>query len=214
MSRRAFTLIELLVVIAILGILAGLLFPVFARAREAARATQCLSNLHQQGTAIQLYMQDYDQYYPYAVDPFMHAAYLMYWQNPWKYPIPASDPNLGIIIRMPNYVDVLQPYLHNKEVFHCPSEHSQQFVGDSGMLYEMYGCSYFYEGIWPALYHDTETVFPDPAKAILVSDMREWHGAGGPPYGIFNVLFADFHAKGVDGATYYSLDDEEQNLFP
>jgi len=59
--KRAFTLIELLVVIAIIAILAAILFPVFARAREQARKTTCLSNLKQIGTAALMYVQDYDE---------------------------------------------------------------------------------------------------------------------------------------------------------
>ncbi|MFO8079838.1 MAG: prepilin-type N-terminal cleavage/methylation domain-containing protein, partial [Armatimonadota bacterium] len=59
--RRGFTLIELLVVIAIIAILAAILFPVFARAREKARQTSCLSNLKQLGLGMQMYAQDYDE---------------------------------------------------------------------------------------------------------------------------------------------------------
>ena len=60
-KQRAFTLIELLVVIAIIAILAAILFPVFAQAREKARAISCLSNSKQIGTAIIMYAQDYDE---------------------------------------------------------------------------------------------------------------------------------------------------------
>jgi prepilin-type N-terminal cleavage/methylation domain-containing protein len=63
-SRRAFTLIELLVVIAIIAILAAILFPVFAQARDKARQSSCLSNLKQIGTGLYLYLQDYDETYP------------------------------------------------------------------------------------------------------------------------------------------------------
>lgn len=64
---KAFTLIELLVVIAIIAILAAILFPVFARARENARRTSCMSNLKQQGLAILQYTQDYDEKFPLAI---------------------------------------------------------------------------------------------------------------------------------------------------
>lgn len=63
-NRRGFTLIELLVVIAIIAILAAILFPVFARAREQARATTCISNLKQLGLGIMMYVQDYDETFP------------------------------------------------------------------------------------------------------------------------------------------------------
>ena len=65
-SRRAFTLIELLVVIAIIAILAAILFPVFAQAREKARGAACLSNMKQIGTATMMYAQDNDEYLPYG----------------------------------------------------------------------------------------------------------------------------------------------------
>lgn len=65
MRKRGFTLIELLVVIAIIGILAAILFPAFASARERARSTSCLSNLRQLGLGLQMYVQEYDGSYPY-----------------------------------------------------------------------------------------------------------------------------------------------------
>ena len=64
---NGFTLIELLVVIAIIAILAAILFPVFAQAREKARAISCLSNCKQQGTANSLYIQDYDENFPMGI---------------------------------------------------------------------------------------------------------------------------------------------------
>jgi prepilin-type N-terminal cleavage/methylation domain-containing protein len=62
--HRGFTLIELLVVIAIIAILAAILFPVFAQAREAARKTACLSNTRQLGMAFVQYVNDYDEQFP------------------------------------------------------------------------------------------------------------------------------------------------------
>src|SRR6266498_1991733 len=81
--RRGFTLIELLVVIAIIGILASMLMPVFAQAREKARGIVCVSYMKQMSLAITMYMQDYDQFFPYQehlyIDPccpfWMDAAY-------------------------------------------------------------------------------------------------------------------------------------------
>src|SRR5437879_3667599 len=64
-SSRAFTLIELLVVIAIIAILAAILFPVFAQARERARMSACISNMRQTANALMMYVQDYDETFPY-----------------------------------------------------------------------------------------------------------------------------------------------------
>src|SRR5437870_3837972 len=92
-SRRpsGFTLIELLVVIAIIAILAGILFPVFAGAREKARATSCLSNQKHVGLAIMMYMQDYDE----IVLPWIVAS------APGQR---ADDPNLTWVSRVQTYL--------------------------------------------------------------------------------------------------------------
>jgi prepilin-type N-terminal cleavage/methylation domain-containing protein/prepilin-type processing-associated H-X9-DG protein len=79
--RLAFTLIELLVVIAIIALLAAILFPVFAQAREQARKTTCLSNLRQIGTAFHLYTQDYDEGFPNTGDPYLYAG------RHWRWPV-------------------------------------------------------------------------------------------------------------------------------
>jgi prepilin-type N-terminal cleavage/methylation domain-containing protein len=92
---HGFTLIELLVVIAIIAILAAILFPVFAKARERARAIACTSNLKQLGTAFQMYMQDYD-------GKLMHQD----WQQQEAYPI---------------WPIVLDDYVKNLNVMLCPS---------------------------------------------------------------------------------------------
>ena len=95
-SRRGFTLIELLVVIAIIAILAAILFPVFAKAREQARKSSCQSNLKQIGLGIMQYSQDNDGSYPLSFD------------NTW-----ATGNTWAVRI---------QPYIRNVQVFGCPSD--------------------------------------------------------------------------------------------
>lgn len=103
MRKKGFTLIELLVVIAIIAILAAILFPVFARAREAARATTCRSNMKQIGTAMRMYSQDYDELMIKGgqdvgtTDSDGNGRY---------------DPGPAIL---------LQPYIKNAPVWQCPS---------------------------------------------------------------------------------------------
>src|SRR5256885_5437199 len=80
--RRAFTLIELLIVIAIIAILAAILFPVFAQAREKARQATCQSNLKQIGSAFAMYVQDYDECFPNTGVPDLWQG--RYWRWPLK----------------------------------------------------------------------------------------------------------------------------------
>jgi len=103
---QGFTLIELLVVIAIISILAAILFPVFARARESARRASCLSNLKQIGLAIMQYTQDYDERYPYLSSG--HAGIV------YKWPLHNYT---GTIFWYPQ----IQPYVKSIQVFNCPS---------------------------------------------------------------------------------------------
>ena len=96
-TERGFTLIELLVVIAIIAILAAILFPVFAQAREKARSASCTSNLKQLGLGILMYKQDYDEKFPFGG-----------WMPPG---------NIG----SGEWQNTTQPYIKNKGVYYCPS---------------------------------------------------------------------------------------------
>lgn len=101
MKRHAFTLIELLVVIAIIAILAAILFPVFARARESALRTSCLSNLNQLGKAVLTYISDYDETLPAAINPvggdlrYPNHAVATGFNNPWVRATPCFIPDQG-----------------------------------------------------------------------------------------------------------------------
>lgn len=108
-GRKGFTLIELLVVIAIIAILAAILFPVFAKAREKARQSSCLSNLKQIGLATLQYVQDYDEKFPG-----------IYW-NTGNAARPISGwptENLGTYL---NWAEKITPYVKNPQVFQCPN---------------------------------------------------------------------------------------------
>jgi prepilin-type N-terminal cleavage/methylation domain-containing protein/prepilin-type processing-associated H-X9-DG protein len=109
--KHAFTLIELLVVIAIIAILAAILFPVFARARENARRASCQSNLKQIGLGVMQYVQDYDERYP------------LYRSNTAANTTP-SNPY--------GFADEIQPYLKSSQIFQCPSESGAATVGATG----------------------------------------------------------------------------------
>jgi prepilin-type N-terminal cleavage/methylation domain-containing protein/prepilin-type processing-associated H-X9-DG protein len=233
--KRGFTLIELLVVMAIISILASMLFPVYAKAREKARQTSCLSNNKQIGTAWMMYSMDYDE----RVVPV----------------------RAGLITnRFGQYGDVwwaelLMPYVKNTQIFMCPSAPIGHFYGydapspysppdafncEGGIGINWFPADLMYvadpvNGIVPVLgYSSSVGSINRPAdKAVLmetnvqpVSGPNEnWYMsppithdvwiqtmlAGGGPFGIerhngmMNVLFADTHAKAMKG-TMLSVD--------
>jgi prepilin-type N-terminal cleavage/methylation domain-containing protein/prepilin-type processing-associated H-X9-DG protein len=113
--RRGFTLIELLVVIAIIAILAAILFPVFAQAREKARAGACLSNMKQMALGVHMYAQDYDEMTP----PYQDGVF------DFGNPDPATRKKSDGPWRV-NYLWCLTPYLKNQQIQSCPSVNSNE----------------------------------------------------------------------------------------
>ena len=113
---RGFTLIELLVVIAIIAILAAILFPVFAQAREKARTTSCLSNTKQIGLGIMMYSQDYDEVYP-TYSSFANAGRIQNPLNPNDRPGGSAGPG-----RRPMWQAKIFPYLKSWDIYRCPSD--------------------------------------------------------------------------------------------
>jgi prepilin-type N-terminal cleavage/methylation domain-containing protein/prepilin-type processing-associated H-X9-DG protein len=205
LKRRGFTLIELLVVIAIIAILAAILFPVFARAREAARATACKSNLKQIGSAVLMYAQDYDETLPFQYN--LAAA------TP-RYPTNGQDlintDNWGVV------GDLVFPYIKNREVFGCPSSGKAR-TGANWKYEHDYGwnTSVFYSNSGNAMAN-----LPAPAETVFTADTswewlqpgtwseacgggypvgpNGWGGAGPGRFhsrhsGMLNVLWGDGH---------------------
>jgi len=178
--RSGFTLIELLVVIAIIAILAAILFPVFARAREKARQAACLSNVKQLGLATAMYVQDYDEPLPVAVG--MNATGSQFWTT----------------------IELLEPYTKNQQIDLCPSDRlgSVDFSTFPGLSRYSYGWNkelfaYMLPGIamgtiktlasvpYPS---ETTTFYDGTLRAMAVlTDHRHHEGA--------NVAFLDGHAK-------------------
>jgi len=126
---RAFTLIELLVVIAIIAILAAILFPVFAQAREKARGISCLSNTKQISLGILMYTQDYDETYPYGFD----ADQFSNWVGT-------------------SWVTNITPYIKSLQVFVCPDDKGGPYPGGGATAWLGWGISYAANGYYDQTY--------------------------------------------------------------
>ncbi len=201
-NRSAFTLIELLVVIAIIAILAAMLFPVFARAREKARQTSCLSNARQIGLAVMQYNQDYDGFFP-----------IFYGYN--SVPAAGNPGHKGVEVE-------LHPYTKSQQIFKCPNDTGGPFVASDGdcatdtskqdSYHACYGSSYRFNrttfsfvagessennatsgGYLPAQTEMTsEAMFQNPAQTYIIRDeMLGWFGPqsdpGGARYGYYSA---------------------------
>jgi len=160
--RKGFTLIELLVVIAIIAILAAILFPVFAQAREKARQATCLNNHKQLMTAAIMYSQDYDETFPATT---------------------CVNPNMGCCVsetnnQYLNWALLIQPYAKNRNITHCPTVKWES--GISGIWSSwysgigknwMFGSGYY--GWWtaPSVRADGKmATFEKPAETIFCGD--------------------------------------------
>ncbi len=181
---RGFTLIELLVVIAIIAILAAILFPVFARAREKARQTSCLSNVKQLSLSFVMYRQDYDGTYPRVGQA---GGYYSIWAK-----------------NLEPYIDTVSNYLREYEsIWRCP--------GSSTV--PSWGSAYYVDyGMNTRLSNMNEAAIERPSECVHIGETR-YHHPNGNKYGWYrwawvsttrydhnetaNFGFVDGHAKGM-----------------
>jgi prepilin-type N-terminal cleavage/methylation domain-containing protein/prepilin-type processing-associated H-X9-DG protein len=199
---RGFTLIELLVIIAIIAILAAILFPVFAKAREKARQSGCLSNMRQAGMATQMYMQDYDETVPWS-------CLGRIWTTRAYANVRPDD------IYFP---ELLKPYTKNDMVLYCPTNGpSYVWPGIFTKPFSYNGSSWVYNMMCinvnscAANVRSTPYFFAGkpvaiakaPAQAPLYYDMP--YGVPGAPHNdVFNVAYLDGHAKANHQPNSYS----------
>jgi len=166
--QPAFTLIELLVVTAVIGILASLLLPVLGRAKEAARSTACMSNLHQIGIALQLYVQDNNNRLPVM-----------------------RDKSLTTTNTLPGPDRVLARDLGNTNVLRCPSDREQLFE-QTGSSYAWNSLLNGEDADHLAVFN----IPFDPHQIPVFFDKDAFHKARGPNKGV-NYLYADGYIKNL-----------------
>lgn len=195
-----FTLIELLVVIAIIAVLAGMLFPVFARARGQARNSRCIANLKQIGNALFMYSDDYDGRLPWAVDCADQNAPEI-WSDFPQYQ--------AWIPYMSRLETVLDPYIKSREVWHCPADTGYHTLEDSLVplegqptAFQAFDSSYMYQTII-TFRRGLLTNLKDPVSINIFFDGHgSWHGGRGYNAKRWNVLYGDGHVKNVGRETY------------
>lgn len=192
--RRGFTLIELLVVIAIIAILAAILFPVFARAREKARQSTCLSNVKQLGLGCHMYMQDYDERF------MQHRC---------------QSPTHQTLWHLDCYFEAIYPYTKNYQVYDCPTTNYAIYgtgcnIATAGGALD-YGCNIHFAG-------DPMSISKYPAQQYMVGESR--YGYNGHDSYYFHSDEVPGHNEGVnvgfiDGhAKWMKLNDvDSDNLF-
>ncbi|NIM05807.1 MAG: DUF1559 domain-containing protein [Armatimonadetes bacterium] len=204
-----FTLIELLVVIAIIALLAAMLFPVFARARETARRTTCLSNLRQIGLAFQMYVDDHGGLYPNTGNPYLWMG--RYWRWPLESYLACvgdrdpEDPDNPLVSeeKGPHILicpsDLSAPkkwdstsYGYSAAFYHTPRQINRMTVEDLWQ-YDDFPCISQSEG---------EVAFP--AQKILIAEWLTNHEekklGWWDWYGARNYLFADGHVRYLPAA--------------
>ena len=193
--RSGFTLIELLVVIAIIAILAAILFPVFAKAREKARQTSCLSNVKQIGLAVRMYVQDYDERFPNAriagAIPGDYGASI-----PYMLPVERT---------FQGWPTLVMPYIKNNQICWCPSDTNDPSTSPTATVSYYWRHCVDVHGV--ILGGPKDAAFCRPAEQIILHERFDWHlekkGFWNPTPGIrqVNAMFADGHAKAYRGFT-------------
>ncbi|MHB8996579.1 MAG: DUF1559 family PulG-like putative transporter [Armatimonadota bacterium] len=182
--RRGFTLIELLVVIAIIAILAAILFPVFAKAREKARQSSCLSNVKQLTLAFLQYAQDYDEQLP------MHGAY-----ETVTWPGGGTGYNLWPV--------KIYPYIKNSQAYNCPSASNPWDGRSSGALNIGYNASLPPPCNMGTIVYPSQTaLLGDTEGGNSYTFFAAWYAGPSVPRGLSprhneggNIGFVDGHAK-------------------